>query len=169
MITYELLAEDHPAVAVVRKVRDDLHPGLVPARIAVAFVRGKRPDPDGHLWLGSMKRVGLLDRELHGNDWILRLNGDAWDAADARRREALVHHELCHAAPVVDDNGTQATEAGRLKWRVRRHDVEEFVSVVERYGITHAGLEAFAKAAVSRLDAPLFGARDMSGAAGSGE
>lgn len=48
---------------------------------------------------------------------------------------ALVEHELCHIAHELDEFGApKFGEDGRPKLRLRGHDVEEFVSVVRRYG-----------------------------------
>lgn len=49
---------------------------------------------------------------------------------------ALVEHELYHVAHKADEFGApRFTEEGRPKLGIRGHDVEEFVGVVERYGM----------------------------------
>lgn len=61
-------------------------------------------------------------------------------------------HELCHAAPAYDeDTGEQKVDAAdRLVWRVRRHDIEEFRSVVTHHGCYKADLEKFADALLKK-------------------
>ncbi|MEN8511965.1 putative metallopeptidase [Burkholderia sp. RS02] len=49
---------------------------------------------------------------------------------------ALVEHELMHIAQRTDAFGTPAfTKDGFPKLGIRAHDVEEFVGIVERYGV----------------------------------
>jgi hypothetical protein len=48
---------------------------------------------------------------------------------------ALVEHELLHAGQARDEFGEPAfTKTGEPKFTMRGHDVEEFVSIVRRYG-----------------------------------
>ncbi len=48
---------------------------------------------------------------------------------------ALVEHELYHCGQAVDSFGSPAfTDEGLPRYRLRRHDVEEFVDIVGRYG-----------------------------------
>lgn len=53
---------------------------------------------------------------------------------------ALVEHELYHIGHKADEFGGPAfTREGKPKLGIRGHDVEEFVGVVQRYGIGDAG------------------------------
>jgi hypothetical protein len=48
---------------------------------------------------------------------------------------ALCEHELMHVGVKLDKDGEPAEDdEGNLKLKMRGHDVEEFVSIVERYG-----------------------------------
>lgn len=49
---------------------------------------------------------------------------------------ALIEHEMYHCGQALDRDGMPAyKEDGSPKYRLRSHDVEEFVGVVERYGV----------------------------------
>jgi len=54
---------------------------------------------------------------------------------------ALVDHELCHCGQRLDEFGMLKfdRDTGKPLFTIRGHDVEEFVSVVERFGIEAAG------------------------------
>ncbi len=77
-------------------------------------------------------------------DFVLTF--DALYASSAGEREfaALVDHELHHCAQAEDEFGmprfNQST--GEPVWTMKGHDVEEFVSVVRRFGIEAAGQQA---------------------------
>ncbi|WP_236203918.1 putative metallopeptidase [Pseudomonas protegens] len=50
----------------------------------------------------------------------------------------LVEHELMHIAQATDQYGApKFTKEGMPKLTLRGHDVSEFVSIVERYGVGH--------------------------------
>ena len=164
-MNYQVVSGDatSPVMAVVGRVREQHHARLASASIAVVMVSGKTADADDRLWLGSLRRPGAGERELHAHDFVLSLNADAWEGFSDEQREALVDHELCHGMPVTDGNGVQERDdGGSLKWRTRRHDLEEFTEVVRRRGLWLAELETFAKAAAPHMAQPsLFGHRDI--------
>ncbi|RIJ15967.1 hypothetical protein D1227_06355 [Henriciella mobilis] len=62
---------------------------------------------------------------------------------------ALVEHELLHAAQERDAFGAPkfSKSTGRPKFAIRGHDVEEFTSIVRRYGAEPAHAQAFIDAA----------------------
>ena len=63
----------------------------------------------------------------------------AWDELKVEQREALVFHELKHAAIEFDRDGfPRLTTVG--------HDIEEFDEVVRRYGVWLEDVESFAQA-----------------------
>lgn len=60
---------------------------------------------------------------------------------------ALVEHELLHAGQAKDEFGApKFTKAGQPKFAMRGHDVEEFVSIVARYGAAASHVEAMIEA-----------------------
>lgn len=62
---------------------------------------------------------------------------------------ALVEHELLHAAQDTDIFGAPKFSAstGRPVWTIRGHDVQEFTSIVRRYGADAAHVREFVDAA----------------------
>jgi hypothetical protein len=64
---------------------------------------------------------------------------------------ALVEHELYHAGHARDEYGLpKFRRDGSPAFRLRGHDVEEFVGVVRRYGAEAAGVSALVDAAAGR-------------------
>jgi len=94
----------------------------------------------------SRARSAQQRREWFGQDPLFLLTFDAYHAAtvDNATFAALVDHELCHCAQVLDDFGSPAfnSQTGEPLFTIRGHDVEEFVSVVERFGVAAAGPDA---------------------------
>lgn len=92
----------------------------------------------------------MLDTLCGGTrpDFIMMLDFEFWTQADARAREALVFHELLHAAHAIDKDGEpKFTEEGMPIWEIRGHDIEEFNEVVRRYGAWLPDVTAFLAAA----------------------
>lgn len=85
-------------------------------------------------------------------DFILTF--DAGYAAQCSDIEfcALVEHELLHAAQARDIFGVPKFSAstGRPVWAIRGHDVQEFTSIVRRYGADAAHVRDFVDAANQR-------------------
>jgi len=62
---------------------------------------------------------------------------------------ALVDHELMHCAQATDEYGQPkfSRTTGLPIWAMRGHDIEEFTSIVRRYGAEAAHADAFIQAA----------------------
>ena len=89
-------------------------------------------------WLLAKACGGVLP------DFIMILDAAWWEQASPIQREALVYHELCHAAHAVDGFGEpRFTQDGDPIWEIKGHDVEEFNAVVERYGAWLGDLTSF--------------------------
>lgn len=136
----------------------EFHPELHDCRIALAWRKALKPDIDGHLVLGKCVKVSELNQEFSGYDFIVVLNREIWDDPLFTRAKklALLDHELCHAMPAEDQEGEQkADERGRLLWRTRKHDIEEFQDVITRHGCYKRDLEQFAEALQRKRQTPL--------------
>jgi hypothetical protein len=132
------------------------HSELVGAHILAAWRLGWKADKDGRLILGQCKKASDISKELAAHDFIILLNQEAWSTLEGHQKAALIDHELCHAAPMLDPNDETEQlrdERGRPLWRLRKHDVEEFTEVVKRYGLYKGDLERFAGVAVAKLRA----------------
>src|SRR5579862_541094 len=135
------------------KMRKENHDEIRDAKIALAWRTALKPDVDGHLVLGRCVKASDLQRELAAWDFVIVLNKEMWEAFSfeketaTKRREALLDHELCHAALVLDKWGEpKVDEKGRKVFRIRKHDIEEFRGVVARHGCYKRDLEQFAEA-----------------------
>lgn len=152
-VHYELISRTDDVGALMYALLDELicthHHDLARARIALAWCTSWKPDVDGRVTLGKCKKASDLDREVAEFDFIIMLRRAFWldeRVTDAQRR-ALLDHELCHAALKYDERGEPVEdERGRLVYRIRKHDVEEFSAVIERNGVYKRDLEQFAAA-----------------------
>jgi hypothetical protein len=134
--------------------------GRTHARIALAWALNWKTDVDGRLVLGRCKKASDLDRELAPFDFVILLNRWFWQdvrVTDDQRR-ALLDHELMHAAVAYDERGgVKRDERGRVVFRTRKHDLEEFSDIVSRHGVWKRDIEAFAHA-LRRAEARVSGA-----------
>ena len=151
-VAYTLLSRaDHPSEY---KLVDTLvkahHVELKDARVALAWCTSWRADVDGRVKLGQCRRATELDRELMAYDFVILLQKDFWTAVTVsnEQRTALVDHELCHASVKLDPYTHEPIEdeRGRVVYRTRKHDLEEFDEIAERHGCWKRDLERFAQA-----------------------
>jgi hypothetical protein len=108
--------------------------------------RVKAASSMGAVVLGTCKPVGKRERQTWRGDgpaplWRLTLGLDVWCLLTEQERWRLVCHELMHAT--YKGNGN-TTPAGRA------HDIEEFASVVARYGLGAETQAAFVAQAMVR-------------------
>lgn len=105
--------------------------------------------PRGMGWAKARQQAQVRDWFGHVPDFIVTL--DAEHVADRLARDdapavlALLEHELTHCAQAHDEfGGPRFRRDGRPVFTIRGHDVEEFVSVVRRYGAEAAGPDVLA-------------------------
>jgi len=161
--TVKLLKRTHAGEVVgpyriMEKLIEKHHNHLKDAKIAIAWRFGWKSDTDGHTVLGQAKKGSDLDRELHDHDFVILLNHERWNGSGFTEDQmtALMDHELCHCEISKDTNGEPKTdENGRICYRIRKHDVEEFRDVVARHGMWKGDLEQFAEAAADKSSRPL--------------
>lgn len=140
-----------PLYALLRELARAHHEAIASARIALAWQLTWKSDVDGRVTLGQCKKVSDLDRELSDGayDFVVILRRDFWDdryVTDLQRR-ALLDHELCHCAVKLDEHGEPAVdECGRVVYRLKKHDLEEFAAIADRYGCWKRDLAEFARA-----------------------
>lgn len=148
------------AYKLLKDVRDVDHGDTKTARIALAWRLRTKADKDGRLELGRCIKVSDLYREYADYDFVITLNREVWD--DIRftqeKKKALLDHEMCHAAPVIDDESGdhQVDERGRYIFRTRKHSIEEFHEIVKRHGCYKSDLEEFAKIILEQKKSSLF-------------
>jgi len=101
-------------------------------------------------------------------DFLLTFDAIYADGADDATFAALVDHELCHCAQAEDEFGNPKfnRETGQPSWKLRGHDVEEFVSVVQRFGI-HAAGEAAVDLVIAASQRPAIAAAKVAQGCGT--
>lgn len=153
--TYEIVRDDErpDLYDLMRELVDDHHDELRDARIAIAWRHGWKPDADGRMHLGQLKKASDLDRQLHSYDLIVLLNYEVWTSVNftPAQQRALFDHELCHGALSLDPETGEPryTPDGRLIYRTRKHDMEEFRQIVDRHGMWKGDIAAFVEAAMA--------------------
>lgn len=126
------------------------HRRLENLTVVLAWRLNVQPSRDGKIELAKPKRASDLDRVLHdgGADFIVLLNKDAWETLLPDQRLAVLDHELTHLEVERDGAGYKEDENGRAVTRIRKHDLEEFVEVVERHGCYLKDLEDLVEASL---------------------
>lgn len=147
-VSYELIPRESrlDLYQLLNELVTEHHSELRRARIALAWNLTWKPDVDGRVKLGQCRRVGELDREIGECDFIIILRKEFWQSSEVtdRQRRALLDHELCHASVSYDTDGEpKVDERGKVCYRTRRHDLEEFACIASRYGTWKKDLETF--------------------------
>lgn len=103
--------------------------------------------PTGRGTAGEMF-IWLLGSACNGlPDYVMVLDAAWWAEASDVQREALVFHELEHMVQATNRHDEPLfTGDGKPMFALRPHDIEEFNSVVERYGAWLPDVSAFATA-----------------------
>lgn len=112
------------------------HEHLMDQVVGLLF-RSERSTSGGQEILGQTSKVSdkmnaLLPQEEQ-MDFLIWIARDWWYAASQEQKKALLDHELCHCGP---------------EGKMRPHEVEEFVEIIERHGLWHRSLKRFADGAV---------------------
>jgi predicted metallopeptidase len=66
-------------------------------------------------------------------DYIIEVWTVFWESATDTQKQALLYHELSHVECKEDDDGD-------ITWRIREHDIEEFINVIKEYGTWNESL-----------------------------
>lgn len=120
--------------AIGRFVVEAIHEHLVNARIGYVF--RERMDRNGKIRLATASKVGAKLQYFSELDFLIEVNWTAWAELTPLQRIALIDHEICHC-------GTEETESGETRFILIPHDVEEFGSIVARWGLWQPDLERF--------------------------
>lgn len=100
-------------------------------------------------------------------DFLITIDAHYAAQCDDAEFCSLIEHEMLHAGQERDMFGApKFTKAGRPKFAMRGHDVEEFVSIVRRYGVgaSAGSTRALVEAANQK---PLIGGVQISQACGT--
>lgn len=148
----------HDAYLMLDRIMAAHHDHLIEAKIALAWKLSWSADPDGRLILGKCKKADDLGRQLHGYDFVILLNKEVWECADftTAMKTALLDHELCHAQVKKDKNDDVVKdENGKIVYRIRKHDLEEFRDIVRRHGMWDDCIRDFVRDAMRKTREPL--------------
>jgi hypothetical protein len=137
---------------VARRLIDDFHPHLSTIRIDYVFASEPLKEKGKVVW-GRAKKIGGLNAWLASETkfreaatpeefFVIEICKQTWQQLDEKSRRALTDHELSHLD--VD------METGKLS--LLPHDLEEFNSIVRRYGLWRADVEFFIRAANGQKD-----------------
>lgn len=99
-------------------------------------------------------------------DFLITLYAPWWAEASDLEALASLDHEVTHCGIALDEDGEPRYRQsdGQPIWCVRPHDIEEHVSIVERYG---AWTPALRRAALALRKGPTIGAVEIQGACGT--
>lgn len=116
------------------------HPELATARIRYVFV-DKASSKGGLSIPGKVRKLsGMLEWMLE-HDFIIEVAQDKWQELDHLQHTALVDHLLERCTSEEDE------QSGDITWKVREPEVQEFASILGRYGAWHTGLHNFVSVA----------------------
>jgi len=132
---------------VARDLIDSYHSHLASVRIDFVFVSESLKE-NGKLVWGRAKKVGGLNAWLASETrrpdaiqpeefFVVEIDRKVWGQLDDKCRRALVDHELTHLDVDIDTS----------KLSIRPHDLEEFNSIVRRYGLWRDDVQLFIEAA----------------------
>lgn len=89
-------------------------------------------------WQKARQEQQLRDWFGEEPEFLITLAADYCAQCSEAEFCALVEHELYHIAQATDQYGApKFTREGLPKLTMRDHDVSEFISIVERYGVGH--------------------------------
>lgn len=116
------------------------HPDLASAKFKFLF-KDKVSKKGGREVLGTVKKMSDLFVYLIDVDYLVEVPDEVWNNLDDTKRNALVDHllERCY--------GEEDEKTGTMKWKVRDPDVNEFASILRRYGPWTDELTQFASVA----------------------
>lgn len=144
----------------LNEVRKLHHGDTKEARVALAWRLRTKADKDGRLVLGKCIKVSDLYREYADYDFIITLNREFWEETTVTnaQRNALLDHEMMHAAPSYNgETGEhEVDERGRYIFRSRGHDFEDFNDIIQRHGIWKRDLQRLAELLREKRKAPMF-------------
>lgn len=147
------ILESHEEMAPLKEMLEDFE-----CRLAILMKEGELklrgqlvaglaalPEAQGAMKpLFSWMLAEILDYEA---DWIIVISADWWEEASDIDREALVFHEAMHCGQQRDKHGEPRFDMlGQPVVGILPHDVEEFHSVVRRYGAWTPDLVEFKEA-----------------------
>jgi hypothetical protein len=104
----------------------------------------------GYPAAATIRQTSYKDRVSGLADVVVTIDGEMWEGMTDRQREALLHHEASHLELKRSEDGSpQVDDAGRPKFKMRKHDFQigVFKSTMEKYGPDSLDLQVVSEAA----------------------
>jgi len=150
----------HPAIIAERVLRMPEHMHLLENEIELDWLmRTGEKIKGGRQVLGSVHMPTVQGEFRDMFEWLLEgllgrlpafliiLDETYWEAATPQAREILIFHELAHIQHKLDRYGAPRFDKDGLPvYGLVGHDVEEFTSVVARYGAYSDEIRSFVAA-----------------------
>jgi hypothetical protein len=131
------------------------HGELKDLEVVFLFRSSFPTDKDGKTPAARIKKIGPTEREFIPADVMIVLNWELWTSQPDIWKIAVLDHELTHVAPSINDEGERRTDAeGRPAWRIRDHEVTEFLTVIHRRG-AYTGILVRAREELNRGQEPI--------------
>jgi hypothetical protein len=124
---------EQPA-AICKVLIKALHPELVNANIAYVF--RKKLSRNDRPRLAQASKVGGKLNYFTNLELLVEVNHETWLTLTPERRIALLDHELTHFSQAANESG--------FSYEMVEHDLEEFGSIVRRWGFWSTDVERFA-------------------------
>lgn len=156
-------ADFEEVYAVMDQLIASHHEHLVDSEADIALIWLLKPSHSaGKLALGKTVKatdvqnalIGLTSKKLSGYQFVIFLDASAWEKFVPDQREALMDHLLCHAFAELEEQNQQGN--GGWKFKLRKHDIEEFSEVVQRHGLYLKDLQDFMEIAKDAATPNLF-------------
>jgi hypothetical protein len=106
----------------IRDNASDLYPNISKAKIISLFVLIKKCD-----FAGKMEKTTGVWKYLSGFNYVLLIHKPLFMDFTEHQKNALVFHELLHIKSKEDKDDN-------VHWQLSKHDVEEFICVVRKFG-----------------------------------
>jgi len=150
-----------PIYEIVRDFVSEYRIELGAMVLAIVWRAGVKADSDGNLWLAHTKVYSEAEREYHGLDVFMQVNIDAWSVMNPDQHKALIDRELMKVAIELEnpddvDLTPRLDDKGRVIYRSRKFDLQQFYATIARWGTAAHGLEEAVQASIESKDKPLF-------------
>ncbi len=117
------------------------HPELATAIIKYVF-RDKAANEAGRPVYGKATKLSGVNEHLIAANFVIEVALDKWQDLDNDARDALVDHLMEHCTGEEDEEN-----GGAMKWKLRKPDMKEFTTILQRRGIWHDAMNEFVAAA----------------------
>ncbi len=137
-------SEAEPVEQIAQQLIASYHPELATARIKFIF-QEKAGKKGGKVILGKTQKVSGILEFYAECDFLICVAQDTWIDLASDKKTALVDHllERCTGIEDAEDPGAD------IKWSTREPDVNEFATILGRYGAWTEDLAGFLSVAQS--------------------